>query len=154
MKQKFFIEPGQDKDELVVKEYAEVEKDEYKLLCTETFDAKALRNALKEGEDELVKSFRTRNFFPPAGIAAMLAKKVTEFLSSKSPERIELAFDDKEVFQKKDGVKALLEDLDDAAEDEDTDELDDLLDDEDDIPKIGTSLKVAEDEGPADEDDS
>ena len=43
---------------------------------------------------------------------------------------------------------------DDDAEDEDTDELDDLLDDEENIPKISTSLKVAEDEGPADEDDS
>ena len=151
MKQQFFIEPGQDKNELVIKEYAEVEKDIYKLLCTETFDVKFLRDALKEGE--LVRALRTQNFFPPIDLVGLLAEKVTEFISAKSPERIELSFDDKEIFQKKDEAEDVLDEFDAASEDDEADELDDLLDEEKNIPKISTSLKVAEDEGPDDEDD-
>jgi hypothetical protein len=156
MKQQFFIEPGEEKHELLIKEYAEVEKDNFKLLCTEIFDAKALRKALEEGEDVLIKALRTRNFFPPVGIAGMLAGKVAVFLSSRSKERVELAFDDKEVLQKKEAAKDLLEDLveDEASEDEAADELDDLLDDEEDIPKISSPLKVSEDEGPDEEEES
>jgi hypothetical protein len=155
MKQKYVISREADPQRLVIKEYAELDKEIFSLLCQEQYPEESLRKALSQGTDTLITSFRTRNFYPTYAFATRIAEAITTLLNQDGEEPIEVVIDDSEFLNRRRTEPALRPDTEEEAED-----IDDLLDDaveeefEDiDIDKINSGLKIAdEDPGDLDED--
>jgi len=67
MKQKYHIFINYKKNELLIKEFAELEKiDVYTLLCEEIYDVENIKSAMSEGKKALITAIRSINFYPPA----------------------------------------------------------------------------------------
>ena len=156
MKQKYSILIDETQKELIVREYAELDKEIMSLLCEETYDAETIKAEIEQGKQALVAKLRTRNMYPPHVFAERIADAVINVFSPEGPSTADLFFDDKEFFLKPPEEDLLIEE---DEIDDDSDDIDDLLDDEIDeygdkkmIKNIKTSIKIAEDE-PADSED-
>ena len=107
MRQKFSIQRNDEKDELNIKEYANLDR-EYKnkflkleqeffsLLCKETYDKKKIMNAIKKGKENLVLTLRTPNMYPINIYSEKIADSVIGLYDSGNSRYVELLFDDKE----------------------------------------------------------
>ena len=159
MKQKYAIIRDDDQATLVVREYAELDKEMMSLLCEETYSQEKIKAALKEGQIELIKAIRTNNMYPPTTFAYAIAEAIAGILDEGGNQSAELFFDDKDLFQR--GEEVVVEEVEEEEVDEDVD-VDDLLEDEDAIDDdfeddsvltdLKTSIKVADDD-PAEPDD-
>lgn len=124
MKQQFLVVRGEAKTDLLIREFAELEKNETSLVGEHVFKETDLKKAAQTGLGELIGQLRTTDFFPPAFLAEKLAQAVIEMLKDAGKESVEVMMDDMAIMkdQESDFVD---DDLDD---DEDIDEL--LEDDE------------------------
>ncbi|MDD2603459.1 MAG: hypothetical protein PHF66_01450 [Desulfobacteraceae bacterium] len=155
MKQKYVISREADPQRLVIKEYAELDKEMFFLLCEEQYPEESIRTAMAEGADALIAAFRTRNFYPTYAFATRIAEAIAALLKQDGGEPIEVVIDDAEFLNRRRNEPAPRPDTEEEAED-----IDDLLDDaveeefEDiDIDKINSGLKIADDDpGDLDED--
>lgn len=153
MRQKYAIIRDDDQKALVVREYAELDKEMMSLLCEETYSQEQIGIALKEGRQELIKAIRTNNMYPPTAFAYAIAEAIAGLLEEGGNQSAELFFDDKDLFQRAD--EAVPEEEADEDIDEDVD-VDDLLEDEeaidDDFEDDGvltdlkSSIKVADED--------
>lgn len=152
MKQKYAIIRDDDQKILVVREYAELDKEMMSLLCEETYPQEAIGAAVKQGIQAVINVIRTNNMYPPTMFAVAIAEAITGILAEGGNPSAELFFDDKELFNQ--DVVLPAEDLEDEVEEEvDVDDLlDDTLDDdfEDDkvLKDLKSSIQVADDESP------
>jgi len=158
MKQKYLILKTEEKTGLVIREYAELDKEIFSLLCEETFDDEVVNSAIEKGKHELIATLRTQNLFPIGIYAKEIAAAVTKMYESGDDQPVELFFDDTDLLAKDKRRTPVLADLE-----EDDAEIDGLLDDEDipeagfddeddDIKKITSPLKISDDD-PIDIDD-
>ncbi len=158
MKQKYLILKNEDKTRLVIREYAELDKEIFSLVCEETFDDKVVKSAIEKGKNALIATLRTQNLFPIGIYAEKTAAAVTKIYESDVDQPIELFFDDTDLLTKNGRKPPVLDDLENEAA-----EIDGLLDDEDipeesfddendDIKKITSPLKISNDD-PVDIDD-
>lgn len=158
MKQKYLILKTEEKTGLVIREYAELDKEIFSLLCEETFDDEVVNSAIEKGKHELIATLRTQNLFPIGIYAKEIAAAVTKMYESGDDQPVELFFDDTDLLVKDKRRTPILDDLE-----EDDAEIDGLLDDEDipepgfddeddDIKKISSPLKISDDD-PIDIDD-
>ena len=141
MKQKYVIEKADNGDDIVVKEYAELDKETLSLLCEESYAAADLTAAQRRGKTALIEAIRTNNMYPPGFYADQIADAITGLIDSDATPSIELFFDDKELFAQ-DGAAEDLADAEDV--DDDDVVVDDLLEEEvgdEDNPEILTKLK-------------
>jgi len=161
MKQKYMILKDDDKKELIIREFAELDKEALSPLCEETYNAKDIRSAIKDGKEALIKALRTKNMYPPGVYANTIADSVMELYASKKQQSLELFFDDIELINKEDTTAQVLTEVD--SEPDEPDELDELLNDDDydesydqkgDLKNINSPLKVADDEYVDVDDDS
>jgi hypothetical protein len=150
MKQKYSILIDDAKKELIIKEYAELDKEILSLLCEETYDANEIKVDIEKGKEVLIGKLRTRNMYPPYIFAGRIADAVISLFNPDGPSSAELFFDDKESFIKL-PTEELMVEADEI--DEESETIDDLLEDEIDkfgdkkvIKTIKTSIKIAEDE--------
>jgi len=156
MKQQYTIHKDTDNQRLIIKEYAELDKEILSLLCEESYDDAWVVSAIQNGSAALIRALRTRNMYPPSAIVSKIASAVVSLYDSGDEQSIEIMFDDKELFEKEAIIEEPEEDID--AEEEG---LDDLLDDEIDddyedkqlIKNLKSSLKVADDESVDTEED-
>ena len=154
MKQKFAIIKDDDQNNLVVREYAELDKEIMSLLCEETYPISALQSAIESGSQAVINVLRTNNMYPPTVFAQAIATAVEGLLAADGNSSTELLFDDKELFNLEEEQEPEPEEVD--VESDDDVEVDDLLDDsidddfEDDkvLKDLKSSIQVA------DEDDS
>jgi hypothetical protein len=134
MKQKYTILKDKSTGNLMIQEYAELDKDLFSLVCEETYDSKEVEFAANAGKLKLIAKLRTPNLYPIAEYADKIADAVMGiFEAKKAPDApVELVFDDIKVIRKIDVVSA---ENDKPA----TAIIDDLLDEEefDDIPDSG-----------------
>ncbi len=146
MKQKYIIEMQPEAGTLVIKEYAELDKEIMSLLCEESYKSDAVQNAARQGLDKLAGILRTKNLYPPGNYAVSIAEAVSKLYDEGAQGPVELWFNDLDSLAG-DEIDELL-DLDDDEAD-----LDDLL--EDDFEKdpddpeplnIDAPLKIADDE--------
>ena len=146
MKLKYLILKNDEKTKLIIKEFAELDKEMFTFLCEETFDDESVTSAIAMGEDALIATLRTKNLFPIGIYAKQIAAAVTKMYESGNDQSLELLFDDHELM-KKEQEEPL---LDDDVEDEVV-EIDELLDDDpdlsnyddkDEIKNITHSLKI------------
>lgn len=144
MKQKYMISKSDDGKKLVIKEHAEIDKDIYSILSEESYDIKKIRKAIKDGMNALISVVRTQNLYPPKPTILKISEGVINFLNAKDLETVEIFVDDAESIGQESEDFEILDDIED-----DENQLDELLDetvnnfDESiSIKKIGTSIKV------------
>jgi hypothetical protein len=150
MKQKYEFIKNTEKNTLVLREYAELDKDILSPLCEEEYDIKTITAAVAEGKNALMTAIRTKNMYPPGLYAEKIADVVVEFMDAGDQDTAEVMFDDIDLLK----LEREQEALELAAEEEAAD-IDDLLSDADDFDddfETGGDLKdvgpfkVADDE--------
>lgn len=152
MKQKYLILKNDEKNELTIQEFAELEKqDEYTLLCEETYNGGTITSAISKGLQALISTLRTINLYPPGLIAAKIAESVMNLYNSTSDQSIQLFFDDRD-FLSKDWKKS--EDVDtiedepdefDETPEQEPKELEGLLEDNNAIKNLTDPVNVEKD---------
>ena len=151
MKQKYAIVRDDKNKQLIVREFAELDKEILSLLCEETYADKRIRAAIRKGREELIAALRTKNLYPPGIYAKKIADAVKELYATKGKGSAELFFDDLELLAQANEPKAKV--AEEPVEKPDA-EMDELLDDdfeseyenEDQPKKLDSSLKIADDE--------
>jgi hypothetical protein len=156
MKQKYTIHKDIDNKRLIIKEYAELDKEILSLLCEESYDDAWVMSAIQNGTAALIKALRTRNMYPPSAFVSKIAAAVVSLYTTGDEQSIEIMFDDKELFEKEarveepeTAINTDAEDIDDILEDE----IDDVYEDKNMIKDLKSSLKVADDESVHTDDD-
>ena len=122
MKQKYLISKEDDKNKLIIKEFAELDKERLSLLCEEEYDNKIIKSAILKGKEALISQLRTNNMYPPGVYAEKIAQAVIDIFGSKDSQSIELSFNDVDLLIKE---QAPSEDIDETKSvvDDDVDEL-------------------------------
>ena len=155
MKQKFSLIRDAEKDELIIKEYAELDKEILSLLCQESYSDEMIKAAINQGLQSVVAAIRTHNMYPPKIYAERIAVTIGEMYLDDGKPTVELFFDDRELFSEnvQDGLLASQDEDQDS--DDNNVEVDELLEDEleDDydedtniVKKLKSSLKVSDDD--------
>ena len=148
MKQKYLILNDKENKQIKIQEFAELNKQMLSLLCEEAYDYKTIKSAISAGKDELIAALRTNNMYPPGIYAERIADAVIDLHQSKKQESVELFFDDVNLLAKNlKSVKAAkpVEDEPAALDDMLEDDYDDSYNEKDEIKKIDSSLKIADD---------
>ena len=148
MKQKYLILKNEDQSELIIREFAELDKDDMSLLCEETYDNKKIQSAISKDKDALIGALRTPNMYPAGIYADRIAASVIALYESKGQEPIEVFFDDFE-FVSSTRKKVTREEVPEDEPDESS-ELEELIDDEYDeefdekpsLSNLNSTLKV------------
>jgi len=151
MKQKYTIVRDDKNKQLIIREFAELDKEILSLLCEETYEQKAIRAAIKSGREDLISALRTNNLYPPGIYAEKIADAVKELFSAKGKESEDLFFDDLELLTKESAAEVMKkqkendsEDLEEVVEED----FESVYEDEEKEPldKLDSSLKIADDE--------
>ena len=125
MKQKYLISKESDQKKLVIKEFAELDKEMLSLLCQEEYDYKIIKSAISKGKEALISELRTNNMYPPSVYAEKIAQTVIDIFGSKGSQSVEIAFNDVDLLIKE---QALSEDLDET--ENTVDDIDKLIGDD------------------------
>ncbi len=134
MKQKYSILKDDKEKKLIIKEFGELEKEEFSLICEVAFEYKKIKTAIKEGKQAFITAIRTPDLYPPAIYMDKIADEIISFFISKESASIEIVIDDKDLLSKK--LKDIKEEPgipeeEPADIDVSTNEIDSLLDIED-----------------------
>ena len=154
MKSKYTIDKDKENKHLIIKEYAELDKEMMSLLCEETYPIDTLKSAIKEGTQTVISTLRTNNMYPPTIFAQAIAEAVEGLLADGGNPSAELFFDDKELFNVEADQSPPTADNEVEMDSEEDVEVDDLLDEtleddyEDDkvLKDIKSSIQVADDD--------
>jgi len=144
MKQRFSISRNTGGEQIVIKEYAELDKGVYSLLCEASYAVQAVKAALAKGPWHVITLLRTESFFPTSYFAQKLTASLDDFLQQESGDTIKIEVDDAECIRTLSKVVA----------DEENGRIDDLLDvdadeiieDDQPVGKLDAPIKIAEDE--------
>ncbi len=149
MKQKYTILKDIPNQQLIIREYAELDKDALSLLCEEKYADQTIQSVIESGKESLITTLRTKNLYPPVTYAEKIADAVIALYGSQNQESVDLFFDD---------VELLAGELPPAEAEpeieEESGDVEELLDDDfngnldggDEIKKLDSSIKVADDE--------
>ena len=147
MKQKYVILKDNKKNEFIIKEFAELNKDAFTLTCEETFHGKLVESAINKGSQALIATLRTKHMYPNAICAAKIAEEVINLYESKDDDSMELYFDDKEILTSDrdvpepfDDSESKVAEIDELLEDDDTES----TYDDNDIDNIVIPINVAD----------
>ncbi|OQY10972.1 MAG: hypothetical protein B6I30_07880 [Desulfobacteraceae bacterium 4572_187] len=157
MKQKYLILKNDEKTRLIIKEFAELDKEIFSFLCEETFDDESIKSALAIGEDALIETLRTKNLFPIRIYAKEIAAAVTKMYESGNDQSVELVFDDYDLLKKEQKEPMVENDIEDETVEiyelleEDTPEPD--FDEKTEIKNITYSIKIDNDLNDSKDDD-
>ncbi|MFH1581021.1 MAG: hypothetical protein ABIC39_02950 [Pseudomonadota bacterium] len=151
MKQKYLILKNEEKNELIIREFLEINKEHFSLVCEETYDNNDIESAVAKGRKHLVEALRTNNMFPVELYADRLAESIITMYGAENKQPIELLFDDSASFSKTIEVSIDLEEVEGKIL-EDDELLEDDFDDHKPL-KTNCSIKVADDEPDKVEDD-
>jgi len=146
MKQKYVIELDQERNHLILKEFAELDKDILSFLCQQSYDMGAIENAIGDGKPALITALRTDNMYPPTVYASEIAERVMTMLSSSDKDPQEILFDASTFLGKESDEALTADDVEDEEEG-----IEDLLkgDIEEkyegkNIKKLNSSIKIAD----------
>lgn len=153
MKQKYVVLKDEEKEEYILREFAELDKDALSLLCEEHYPLETVDAAARQGLGALIQALRTPNMYPPVSYIERIAELVMALREGTAESPAEVVLDDVEniIRDRKEAEAA------EAAEEEESSDIDDLLEDDenleddfedDDIPSIdsNSSLKIADDD--------
>ncbi len=157
MRQKYILLRDDDKQELVLREMGEIDREIYALLCEETYSYEAIERAIKKGQQTLTRTLRTDNIFPQGVYAAKIGEAVQEMFAERENGSRELFLNDVDFLQIE---KNAVEEEVIVIEEDDPADIDNLLDEDvedvedDDLPEnltkggigVDSPLKIADDE--------
>ena len=151
MKQKYTIVKDDKNNQLIIREFAELDKEILSLLCEETYDSKKIRAAIKKGSEKLISALRTNNLYPPGIYAKKIADSVKDLYAVKGQQSIDLFFNDLELLAVESEPEPGEEDKEEAIEKQ-AEDMEELLEDDfesdyegkEKINKLDPSLKVAD----------
>ncbi len=149
MKQKYTIIRDDKNKQLIIREFAELDKEILSLLCEETYQEKRIRAAIRKGREALIAALRTNNLYPPGIYANKIADAVKNLYTAKAKASEDLFFDDLELLAKELKVEANEEQVEKDSEDLDEvleEDFESEYEDEEQIKKMDSSLKTADDE--------
>jgi len=149
MKQKYLIFKDGENNRLIIREFAELDKEIYSLLCEETYGDSDIKQAISGGKEILIAALRTNNFYPPILQADKISDAVMAVYASGNTDPVEIYIDDIEHLAKE-PIELL---ADDAIESE-SEEIDEIFEEsfeenyegKGSMNKLNTSIKIAEDE--------
>ncbi|MDM8515951.1 hypothetical protein QUF76_07115 [Desulfobacterales bacterium HSG16] len=118
MKQKYTILKETGKNELIIREYAELDKETLSLLCEEKHNLDEIKEAAGN-MSALISKLRTLNMYPPAMYATKLAEAVISLCQSETDEPVDMIFNDSDFLTKESEDKKAEEE---AEEEEDEEE--------------------------------
>ncbi len=157
MKQKYSILKNDEKTAIIIREFAELDKQIFSLLCEETFEDETVKSAIAKDKATLIKTLRTQNLFPLGIYAEKIAEAVTKMYESGDDQPVELLFNDIDLLTKKEKKPLLLDDIEEEAEgiDDllDEDVLEEDFDEKGDIKNLPYSLKISDDDSVGVDDD-
>ena len=144
MKQRFLISRNTGGAKIVIKEYAELDKGMYSLLCEESYMVAAVEAALAKGPEQLLRLLRTESFFPTSFFAEKLIATLDDYIQQGRDGDVKIEADDTECISRVD-KPAPVEgdgDIDDllVADSEEIDVEDGT------VGKLDAPIKIAEDE--------
>ena len=157
MKQKYLILKNDEKTKLIIREFAELDKEIFSFLCEETFDDESVKSAIAIGQEALIATLRNNNLFPIGLYAKEIAAAVTKMYESGNDQSVELLFDDHDLLKEEQEEPAVEDDIEDE-----TVEIDELLeedtpepdyDDKNEIENITKSLKIDNESANNEDDD-
>lgn len=111
MWQKYRITKNEESEKLHIREFAvlenvprmseiaDINQEDYSLLCEESYDSQQVASAIVEGKTALINVLRTRNMYPISVYADAIAESVIELYDSEAPDPVELLFDDTDLLQ-------------------------------------------------------
>ncbi|MGB2930476.1 MAG: hypothetical protein WBB70_16410 [Desulfobacterales bacterium] len=137
MKQKYLILKNDEKTRLIIREFAELDKEIFSFLCEETFDHESVTSAIAIGEDALIATLRTKNLFPIGIYAKEIAAAVTEMYESGSDQSVELVFDDHDLMKKEQEEPSVDDDIEDEVV-----EIDELLEEDTPLPDYDNKNEI------------
>lgn len=149
MKQKYLISKENDQKKLIIKEFAELDKERLSLLCEEEYDNKIIKSAISKGKESLISELRTNNMYPPGVYAEKIAQAVIDIFGSKDNQSIELSFNDIDLLIKEQELSDDIDEIESITDDIDEligDDLEEKLEDKNAVEKIKSSVKIAGDE--------
>jgi hypothetical protein len=129
MKQKYLVLKNNEKTKLIIREFAELDKEMFSFLCEETFDDESVKSAIAKGKEALIKTLRTKNLFPIGVYAKEIAAVVTNMYESENDQSVELVFDDHDLMKKEPKEPTAENDIEDEVV-----EIDELLEDDSPVP--------------------
>lgn len=94
MQQKYAIIKDDESRQLIIREFAELDKNTLSLLCEEKYDHATIEVAITGGKDALIKALKTKNMYPPTIYAEKIADDVIDLYKSKDKDSVELIFND------------------------------------------------------------
>ena len=147
MKQKYLILNDRENKQIKIQEFAELNKEMLSLLCEEVYDLQTIESAISAGKEELIAALRTNNMYPPGIYADQIAEAVIALHRSTDRETIELLFDDVNLLNKNlENLKEADQPADETADLENIleDSYDESYTEKDEIKKIDSSLKIAD----------
>ncbi len=149
MKQQYLIAKNEAKQELIIREFAELDKELLSLLCEETYSAEAIKSAISEGKDALIEALRTPNLYPIGAYIKKIADAVLALYKKKGDQSTEVFFNDMDLLATPPQKQVSVEDIE--PEDKEIDEL--LTEDANENPtgdlavdKIKSAIKVSDDD--------
>ncbi|MDY6789738.1 MAG: hypothetical protein SWH54_00540 [Thermodesulfobacteriota bacterium] len=149
MKQKYLISKENDQKKLIIKEFAELDKERLSLLCEEEYDYKIIKSAISKGKEALIAELRTNNMYPPGVYAEKIAQAVIDMFDSKDSPPMELFFNDidllikgQETSEDLDEIESIVDEIDELIGDDVKEE----VVDKDKIKDIKAPIKIAEDD--------
>lgn len=158
MKQKYTILKNDEKTAVIIREFAELDKEMFSLLCEETFEDETVKLAIAKDKATLIKTLRTQNLFPLGIYAEKIAEIVTKMYESGDDQPVELLFDDIDLLSKKEKKPLPLDDIEEEAVgiDDllDEDVLEEDFDEKGDIKNLPYSLKISDDDDGGIDDDA
>lgn len=148
MKHKYNVSRDDAQKQLIIREYAELDKEIFSLLCEERYAEDGIRTAMAAGTDALISAFRTRNFYPTYTFAARIAAAISTLFAQDQPDPVEIVLDDADFLNRQAAepperveTEEESEDIDDLLGDSVDEEFDDI-----DIDKINSGIKIADDD--------
>jgi len=111
MKQRYLISRDEKTSELTIEESAVIAgnlkrheisalaKDDFTLLCIESYEGTIIKNAISQGKDALVDTLRTDNLYPIGIYAGVIADSVMEIYEKNNSVSKELLFDDLQLLE-------------------------------------------------------
>ena len=100
MRQKYVLVKNNADQKLMIKEYAELDREVMSLLCEETYPIISINTAIASGKEDLIQALRTNNLYPPSIYSDKIAESVMALLADEEQTILELFFDDSELLTK------------------------------------------------------
>ena len=126
MKHKYVFSKDTSTGEVLIREYAELNKDIFSPVCETVYEMKHFEMALSKGPAALMAGMRTRNFFPPSSFSEKIILGISEMISSSGQEMIEIFCDDSEFLSRNLDGHETFEDI----EDDEDEALDNFIDED------------------------